>query len=79
MHNIQHFEQRRIDPIPMCPEKLCCVTPLRISGIDPTLIHPTQISKNNMSLRLSVSEMQNPINDNNYLLGSDVFAFANYK
>ena len=37
---IQHFKQRRIESIPMCPEKLCCVTPLRISGIDPTLIHP---------------------------------------
>ena len=41
MHNvIQHFEQQRIDPIPMCPEKLCCIAPLRISRIDPTLIHP---------------------------------------
>ena len=50
-----------------------------IDLIDPTPIDPTQISKNNMSLKLSVSEMQSPINDNNYLLGSDVFAFANYK
>ena len=41
MHNvIQHFEQRRIDPIPMCPERLCWVTPLGISEIDPTLIDP---------------------------------------
>ena len=40
---IHHFGQRQIDPIPMCPEKLCWVTPLRISKINPTLIDPTPI------------------------------------
>ena len=40
---IHNFGQRRIDPIPMCPEKLCGVTPLWISGINPTLIDPTPI------------------------------------
>ena len=40
---INHFGQRRINPIPMCPEKLCWVTPLRISEINPTPIDPTPI------------------------------------
>ena len=41
---------------------------VRISEIDPTPIDPTPTGQNNMSLRFSVSEMQQPIDDINYYL-----------
>ena len=68
----QRFSIRQIDLIPIIrkPDSHMSVSEkhvgLVISEIDPTPIDPTPIGENNMSLRFSVSEMQQPIDDINY-------------